>query len=577
MKHLKTILSFASLVLLVSSAPTLAEYRVLNEELLDRASRWDFIVGGNNDLWLGYYSKDNLQLRLRNPQGAESRVGFTDRTQAPAGLELAVDDMGPVLLWRDKLPRKNIYVLRPDHEPQGIAENTEALPRIRFTRFGDKEIYLWYGELFDEETKSPYNIYVRMADRGGSNLGPIHKVMPGIYPLWLQDDAGIAIFSVINKADTQLLAFRTFDPAKGELGDITEAGTIPRTGPTINLMTSGKRWLAIWKNLDHDDRPLEGIYSDDRGLTWKQLSFHALNGVGLDVAKITTAADEKGHILLTVSGGNRSGDYKAPHNVYVTQSSDRGDSWSPPVRMGDPKGPDIFNARNPSIAFGNTPGDAMLVWEDWRGLRGAVYATRSQDWGKTWGTETRLTTLDKNYTLPFEQAALRARNDSFVIVAERYRDDSMKLLDLVEISPTLDGLTPEGGTGSAPPTEAATSPDRVRERVTAYWQSFVNGDYATAYSFLDPYFRSAISLNRYLQQMGRVKYHSFKLGDIHVEGNIATVAVTIEASVPPFKVAGETVSREKEEMSFTETWLWIDREWQREYFEKSTNNRWTRY
>ena len=137
-------------LLLATTNAAAAESANLNQHPLVPFSRWEVAQSPDGGLWLAYYTEEN-QLYLRGPEGETTRLGFTDRPEAPSGLFVAVDDKGPVALWRDKQGRKNLFYYRGGRKLVRLGGDSEPLPRMRFAHSGGRELFLWYGEQPDED------------------------------------------------------------------------------------------------------------------------------------------------------------------------------------------------------------------------------------------------------------------------------------------------------------------------------------------------------------------------------------------------------------------------------------------
>jgi len=113
------------------------------------------------------------------------------------------------------------------------------------------------------------------------------------------------------------------------------------------------------------------------------------------------------------------------------------------------------------------------------------------------------------------------------------------------------------------------SPKKVsllRKRVTAFWSAFVNEDYEKVYYLYDPFFRARTNKSAFIGRLGRIKYHSFEIKDIKVEGNVAKVKVKVVYSMPKTRFKRLEFSQPKTETEFEETWLYIYDNWYKEYY-----------
>jgi len=111
-----------------------------------------------------------------------------------------------------------------------------------------------------------------------------------------------------------------------------------------------------------------------------------------------------------------------------------------------------------------------------------------------------------------------------------------------------------------------------------YWQAMMDRQYETSYAFMDPFFRDSRSLQNYRDMMGIVQYHSFELGRVIQKGNIAKVEIKVEGSVPEFTgPSGKKISQPRKPMSFVDTWLFVNDDWYREYYDGVSEVSLTRY
>ena len=108
----------------------------------------------------------------------------------------------------------------------------------------------------------------------------------------------------------------------------------------------------------------------------------------------------------------------------------------------------------------------------------------------------------------------------------------------------------------------------LRERANDFWNASVKEDYDTVYSLYDPFFRARNPDKSEVirKLMGKIKYHSFEVKDVRIEGNIARVTVSIVYSIPPVKLKEQVFSAPETAAEFEETWLYIYDNWYKEYY-----------
>lgn len=572
-----------------------------------KQSEWRYALNAQHRPWLAYYDKDR-QLRLRTPDGGDDPVPRKEGSGAPSGLALSALDDGAALLWRDKQPTKGLYlkITGPNESIREVGDNTEPLARFEMQRFGDRIDLLWYGERKVEESPpgTNYYLYTRRFDLSNSSLGPTERLMPGYYPVWSADPTGnLVVYSWNPQRDHHAIVARTRPASADTFGETVTIADVPEITPVFKAFYSSGRHFVVWAALYRHDASserglttpvFEGAYSDDQGATWTRLGFDELRGV--QIGSIDVAADQKGHIILALTVKAKG--HKL--DVWTIQSADNGATWRAPAAVRAEAIGSRFLAQAPSVVFGATPGAAVMVWEDRREIRARPYAARSTDYGKTWtpAQDPLPYTEGTNTGLTLGQPALYTDAKGYNLIAEEALDDSMKLKKLVNISFTSDDLLPKNAAPGTPPaspgagkpntaTDAAApttpiakrSEEALRGRVDAFWKAMVDGDYADAYGFYDPFFRARNSRKAFTNLTGKIDYSEFEVKDVSVDGPIAKVSVRFKASVPAFKMerTGETVSRPEQEITTTNNWLWIDDDWYREFRVESEDIRYTGY
>ena len=586
---MKLIVALVGALLAVASAvadslnPT-----VLNGHVPDQYTGWEFTLSGKDYPWFAYYGADNT-LYVRRPDGAELGLGATDRPRQQSGLAIIapVDDELAVL-WRDKLPRKHLYLI-PKLDPAGTApppvvvagEESEPLTRLKLARAGEVEYLLWLGEKGDPESKEKYHLYFRTVEQDGKVLSPVERVMPGRYPAWIIEQDMIPVFSWMAHEGKLAMTMRVFDRAKKSFGPVTKIADAPPITPLFEAFRSGARWFLLWLGqYDGGSRMvLEGLYSDDKGQTWKRFAIDDLNG--LDIGGFSMATNHKGHLLIALDGNRRLLDPDDnKNNVYLLRSTNNGVTWQKPqtMRSDDLR---LTRAQYPVLALGAQPGTVMLAWEDWRGIRPNVYVSHSKDYGATWEPALPLGRPGVwNLGLNPQPRLLLNRDDRFWLVANQYKDDSLSpsQRDYVLYTFTWDEVRRNTAEFKIPELQTRASEARLRERATAYWQAMQDGQYETTYAIMDPFYRSNRDLRKHLSSKGMVKYHHFKVGQIVQKGNIAKVQIEIETSVPEFKTSsGKTINQPVKTITFAETWVFVNDDWHREYYDELAEKSFTRY
>ena len=101
-------------------------------------------------------------------------------------------------------------------------------------------------------------------------------------------------------------------------------------------------------------------------------------------------------------------------------------------------------------------------------------------------------------------------------------------------------------------------------------QAMVDGQWARAYEFLDPYFRARIPVEMHLKRMGIFKFHKFDITKVDYHHSVAGVLLTVATSVPPTTLHDKPYSAPEKDYEFPELWIYVDGNWYRNYVEQGS-------
>ncbi|PIE82805.1 MAG: hypothetical protein CSA09_05180 [Candidatus Contendobacter odensis] len=575
-----------SLLMMVVEAAN--EPLVLNEKRIGKYAEWGFSHSEDGKPWFAYYDTKNF-LRVRRPDGNEVALGATDRPRQQSGLVMMPADNGISVLWRDKLPRKHLYLF-PKLDPTGVTgaplvvggKASEPLTRLKMTQVDGVNYLLWLGEKGDKKTREKYHLYFRTVEPDGKTLSPVEQVMPGRYPAWIVDDKQIPVFSWMVLDGKLAMAMRVYDRTRKSFGVVKKIADAPSISPLFEAFKSGDRWFLLWLGHygDGSDLLLEGVYSDDKGQHWTRFAFDELRR--LDMGQIEIVTDHKGHILIALDGNRRLIDPEdTKSNVYLLRSEDNGTTWKKAQTL-RPEDVRLTKARYPMLALGEQAGTVMMAWEDWRDIRPNIYVSYSRDFGATWETALPLGRpgvwnlgLDPRPRVLFSQG----KDDRFSLVAKQFNDDSLRdQKEYVLYSLSWDEARKNAASFNLEEIKARATEKLLRERLSTYWQAMIKGRYETTYAMQDPFYRHRRTFKAYAANMGRIQYHSYKIKKIARVGNITKVLVEVEAAVPEFTLpSGKKYSEPKKTRSFVETWIFVNDNWYREFYDGLAEQGFTSY
>jgi|Deesub1362A_J573_1020465.scaffolds.fasta_scaffold00162_52 hypothetical protein len=562
----------------VHGGGSLVSGTLLNKEGQEYKRKWTYEVDHAGRLHLCYYTKDG-DVRYRHPDGGEIGLLQPEEKGRASGVSIEVDGDYVYVIWREKLRGKRLKLRRSldggkTFEPAiVIDEDSEPLSRIRIESKGQNLYLLWLGEKSYVRKRSEYYLYFKYSTDHGKSFSKTYRVLQGIYPAWIVDKDGVYVFSWTGKEGRLYMAMRRFNLLKGELEEEIKIKDAPQIAPYFEAFRSGERFFLMWLVTRYDDKDflLEGVYSDDKGRSWKSFSFDALKGV--DMSKVDVSHDDSGHIYIAVSGRKRV--RGAKEKVYLFRSEDNGTTWMGPITLRHYSF-DNTKARLPHIAS-NGNGEVVVVWEDWREIRPGIYLNYSRDYGATWQEEDIPLTFPGRESVGFNPlvGCFFYSGGSYYLIAERYKDDAFRDRDLIfyKFNPYDLKRLPS----SSERWPGKFNEGYLRQRVRESWDAFMNNDYKKAFSLSDPFFRARNRVEDYLIRRGRIKYHNYRINEIEIEGNVAKVNMEIEYSVPRIRFKGEVFSKPKTKVRFVERWVFVYDDWYKEYYEEMSGVRYARY
>lgn len=105
----------------------------------------------------------------------------------------------------------------------------------------------------------------------------------------------------------------------------------------------------------------------------------------------------------------------------------------------------------------------------------------------------------------------------------------------------------------------------LKERAQEYWDAAVKEDYEKTYFLFDPFFRAVSDKYKFLGTRGVVKYRSFEIKGVKVEGNVGLVKVSVIYFVDTLKYKKQKFSQPDTPVEFEETWVFVGDNWYKEY------------
>lgn len=106
----------------------------------------------------------------------------------------------------------------------------------------------------------------------------------------------------------------------------------------------------------------------------------------------------------------------------------------------------------------------------------------------------------------------------------------------------------------------------LKDRATQFWKLMLKSDLKEVYKYYDPFMRSKMSPEEFIEKHRAIQYHETQVTDVKVEGNIGTVKVKVKYSVPKTKIRQKELEIPPTVTEFEERWLFIYDNWYKEYY-----------
>jgi hypothetical protein len=558
------------------------------------------VITEDGNVLVGYYDLKGRAV-VKRPDGQSIILNEGKRIGAASGLFLLAEGKRIYAVWREKGKGKKKIFFRSSlnngvdwNKEIVIDESTEPLTRIKLAGDNKGNLYIaWLGERFyndgphipssetEEQFKGhsknvSYHIYVRYSPNSGSTWNNTLRLTEGFYdsvwPTILSEGKKAYSFLWTGKDGKRYIIFR-----KTGNGNSWEPPVyIKKTGDVLLItpLKAGKRLFVFWfGRYGNFDYVIEGAYSDDDGRTWNAFILDDTRGLDIGSWDISTSGNM---VYLTFSARTARKTSPWKQNIYFIASADRGQTWRDLKILRHYPFPHT-NALYPSIsADGN--GEVVVVWNDFRNIRGDLYINYSSDYGKKWkendfaigekGTE-------NTFLYPFIKSLLRIKN-KYYILSYRYRNDNftgdteliLNIFSLRSLAHKTDMMDDTG------------SPKKVsllKKRANKFWESMINADYRGAYPLFDPFFRANFRDVDYLSATGRINYYTYVIKDVKVMGNIGSIEVVYEYEIPTLMTRLGKVSRPRTKAHVTETWVFVRDNWYKEYHNEVGGFSYTRY
>ncbi len=491
----------------------------------------------------------------------EERV-VSEESPRPAQISLTVlhtDAQGVYLFWRPKLirsvegvgrPGDKFVYFRASHDGGKTFGKTHRLnqaggaflPRVASNGLGDL-----YAAWVDERHGTRYDLYLNVShDAGRTWKGEDLKLDPGppgstrsvdpslaaeghhVWAAWLEAEDGFTLY-VRSSRDRG---------ADWEAPVVVDRLSSQPTNPT--LLRAKGQLLLYW----YDEEGIRGKVSRDEGRTWERIP--PLPG-SEGAEELAVTADASGTVQVVYAA--KPGDHEKA-DLFYTRAED-GTRFSPPLRL-DTDTPHLATSTLPAIAV-SPRGKVLVAWQDFRHFRPAIYANLSDDGGRSWRKADFSLEERPGAGFSFFPSVAASGDGRFAVAWVSYREGRLQEGEAVFRVVDPDQLV----------TPAIEKPDpaRLAERVAAYWNARIAGEWGECYQFMDPFFREKNTREAYAVTQGEVKYYAYRVQETRVTDRVASVRVFFTHEVPKLELLGQVYRVPKREDETLQEWIWIEGDW----------------
>ncbi|MBW2068662.1 MAG: exo-alpha-sialidase [Deltaproteobacteria bacterium] len=395
-------------------------------------------VYGAKDILLTYAdSKNNIS--IVNATTNKKWIVNTKHSGFDSGLVSIISGDNVFLVWRRKTNEKSLWfsqfnlIKQTIGEPILVDKTTRPLTRIDMAKLGGKLFLLWYGELPHRgRNYSMYASYYPNDSKTNTFSKPVRLTKDykwAIYPRLLKGDKGVYAFTEAIRYDnkTHELVVAKFE--NNEWQPLRVIGKIGVMSLFLRAIKVQNRICVFWFNFYDGEPVTEMAYSDDGGVTWKRHVFEDTRG--LDLTGLHVASNGKNRLYVVLSGVrlDKEGAEEAQEGkkdlVYFMYSGDGGSTWSSlrPLRHYPFT---HTRAHIPNIVAHDDT--VVVVWNDYRNIRGNLYMNYSTDGGKTWQDhDIPLEEPGKyNTRLHWDVNNLKYKNGKYYLLAHRFESDLLE-------------------------------------------------------------------------------------------------------------------------------------------------------
>jgi hypothetical protein len=161
------------------------------------------------------------------------------------------------------------------------------------------------------------------------------------------------------------------------------------------------------------------------------------------------------------------------------------------------------------------------------------------------------------------------KDNQIFTVWQQYKDDARKEVELTISSTNFNELENKPKKPKVFVSEGQKR-KKLMTTLNKYWNAILNKDYKTVYMMHDPFFRKRIDFDMYNSKTGSIKYNKFKIDEVIIHGNEASIKATINYEVPRLDIAGKETSMPPKDAPIEDVWLYLDGTWQRKYVDAMT-------